>query len=310
LRVLCYRRRTRSDDGGPGVISDARKEGGRGGPLPYHGSVSDSLQRLSPDDLERFRQEFLAAVPDADPLSQCWVVAREICRAILGIDWARRSLTSPDPYFLMEAPDGSLESWMRTHRVIQFGRHLYDLQHLAFFTDLVSDLRTMDLVGASTELHVAHLLTQNGHTVRFVARRGTKGTDFDQLLTYRGTEMSVEVKTKQDVTSYTRATLDRSIKAARAQLPSTGPGLVFVQVPTTWVSAPAFQSEIEDLLAYHFRNGRRTNGIIILWDEWIPQANGGMAYLRRFNIRENPNPKVQVPGLQSLLQPVGLVTDS
>lgn len=214
--------------------------------------MPDEIKRVRLADVARFRGDFLSASPDATPLNQAWVIACEVSAAILGIDWARRFLSVPDRYFKMNADDEWPDSALRTHRVLQFGRQLYDLQGLPGFDDIVVELRTRDLTGASTELHIAHLLTQNGHPVRFVRRTGVKGNDFDQLVCYQSFDIPLEVKTKQDETDFSRATIEDSLTSAASKVPPCEPSLLAIRIPIAWTSNHTFIGKINDLVTSFF----------------------------------------------------------
>lgn len=248
-------------------------------------------------------------VPGAigNQLLQEAAVAFGVIGTILGQQWLTTNLnpaTGPE-YFLFQSSDDSVGAYVRQHRILQLRRHLYQLQHLPDFDGLVQNLRTRSLVGACAELQVAYLLTQNGHPVRFVLPTGTRGKDFDQVVFYRGSEISIEVKAKDDRTPYTKSSLLASIKSARQQLPSPGPGVVFVHLPTEWTEDDRFIGEVDAVVDLVLRNSKRMNALIFFWEQWIPAEPHGMFLLSKFHPYFHSSPRTPVADLESLLRGFG-----
>ena len=274
-------------------------------------SLTEPVSSLGPGDLERFRQASLQTVPGAigNQLLQEAAVAYSVIGTVLGPKWFATNLNPATgaEYFLFQSPDDSVGAYVRQYRILQLGRHLYELQHLPDFDGMVQNLRTRSLVGACAELHAAYLLTQNGHPVRFVLPTGTKGGDFDQFVSYRGSEISIEVKAKGDHTPYTKSSLLASIKSARQQLPSTGPGVVFVHLPSEWTEDARFIGEIDAVVDQVLRNSKRMNALIFFWEQWIPAQPHGMVSMSKFHPYFHSSPRTPVQDLESLLRGFGPV---
>lgn len=263
-------------------------------------------ERVTAEDRERFWAEFCAAMPDAGPNLKDLLVAMETTGTIIGLDWGRKNLDRPDRYFKQNAPDGTPDSALRTHRLISFGQQLYDLQDLPGFDDLVQELRTRDLTGASTELQIAHMLTRNGRPVRFVPRRGVKGHDYDQIVSYQDFDIPLEVKTKQDETDYSRATVDDSLYGGAEQVPQSGPSLLVVRIPQAWTTNQTFIGEVDQVTREFFEERPHVNSIIFLWDEIIPLLGDGFEYHCRFRPALNTAPAVPIRHLESLLKAIDI----
>jgi hypothetical protein len=67
--------------------------------------------------------------------------------------------------------------------------------------------------------------------VRFVTPSGRKGDDFDLLVDVDSITVPVEVKSKDDATAFSPSSLASSLRDARRQIPSGGPGAVIVRLP-------------------------------------------------------------------------------
>jgi hypothetical protein len=107
---------------------------------------------IGPEEIEGYRRDFLDQFPEADGHFLDWGVSCEVVVNILGVDWYREHLTSSrmHPYFLSQAVDASHAAYMRDHRVITFGRNLFELQSAPFFDDMVPELRRRAVLGVAT----------------------------------------------------------------------------------------------------------------------------------------------------------------
>jgi hypothetical protein len=252
------------------------------------------------------RREFLDAFPDVDGLVADYAVASEVLIHLIGPEWWERRMAGPraDPFFLHEAfanesPETKTDRFRHQHRVIGLARHMLECQWLPGFQSFVADLPTRSVLGAANEFSAVHQFLRSGHTVEFVTRTGKKHSDYDFRL---GGGIAVEVKAKEDTAKYSKSSLDGKIAEARRQLPASGPGMVVLRIPDSWLTDPAFIREAEGVVQSKLRNSGRLNAIILCWEQWVPsEPPGGMGCAVRFRTFVNPEPNSPVPDPDRLI---------
>lgn len=247
------------------------------------------LTRVTPADLQRMREDFARAFPDADETFRTYALSAEVVLVLMGPEWWRRHLASDSSHdFFVRSPDDPAVGFWHQHRVHQLHRDLLVCQHLDGFDQALDDIRTRDVPGAMNELWVASQIAQAGRHVAFVERSGVKGEDFDILV---DDSLPVEAKAKADATAYSESTLQRTLREARQQLPATGPGVVFVRVPRTWVASTEFHAGSHDVIGGALRNSGRINAVVVSWEQAASVEPQGMAFFQMYRAYENHSPK-------------------
>jgi hypothetical protein len=261
---------------------------------------------LTDRDIATFRTQLLGEFPTADEVFISYGIAQKVIISILGATWWRDNISSSSgssmnaQYF--QPSQGEEGAYLHQHRVIELGRLLYELQDVAFFDDMVADLRTRSLDGAVTELRVLRLLRMAGWSVALRRPTGARGEDYDLDVRHsNGQLIAVEVKSRDDVHAYSRTSVHGTFKQARQQLPKNGPGVVVLRIPTHWARDASFVKEADGLFAEVLRNSKRINAVVVLWDEWLQLVPRGRAVATRFRTFLNASPSTRVAGLQDLL---------
>lgn len=259
---------------------------------------------LTEGDRARFRSECLERFPDADRVFQDYAVSFETIAHFLGRHWVFKNMNPKEgnPFFLFQASD-SVEAYLRQHRVISLGNRLFELQNVPGFEEAVREIRCRDLAGATAELWAVSKLRARGNPVAFNKRTGHKGQDFDASVTIAGLDVAVEVKAKKEHPEprYREAAIVGPLKKARQQVPTTGPSLVFLHIPSDWASNRWLGSSIEGAVRSFLPKARRINAVVLMFDARVPGERGGMAFLGGHEIIPNQRPKIAVPSVLGLL---------
>ena len=221
---------------------------------------------LSVADRERIRSGVRVHNPDAPPdfirLAEIHVAAYEVLRQTLGTEWcdkvvkplsqkatrdfSRRDLASPN------------DRLAHVDRVIFLAEYLASLASVPNFEAKVVDLRTKGLEETFYELRVAYSLHKRGRLAKFVAPSGVKGQDFDLEACLHPQIVSVEVKCLTGEPSYSANRLANRLKKAATQLSPSGPGAIFVMLPSPWIATDTFAEDTRRAVASIFRNRSRT----------------------------------------------------
>jgi hypothetical protein len=233
-------------------------------------------------------------------------VGWDIVAHFLGLDWARKHLNPVDgnAYFLMQVTDDDpVGPYLRQHRLIALGRRLFDLQNVPGFDDAVVSLRSRSLEGAVAELVAVTRLRDRGHLVRFVTPSGVKGQDFDAEVEVDGLTVAVEVKAKEELSGevFRPKSIINSLKKASSQLPSSGPSLVFLHIPSEWAGDPKIRVSIDATVRTWLKSSGRVNAVVLTFDQQIAGETGGMAFFSGHDMIPNPAPRARVRNILGLL---------
>ena len=112
--------------------------------------------------------------------------------------------------------------------MVKLGHMLYALRECQGYDAFISSLKTRDLAPTFFELWVANILYQNNFIVEFVQAKGQKGEDYDLFAERDGISLSVEAKSRRAGIVLAKNKLRSTLETARKQLPSSGPGIIFV----------------------------------------------------------------------------------
>ena len=168
---------------------------------------------------------------------QWYAMASEVILTTLGPEWWKTNCISsankPDEFL---AFDEASEDTKFDHqdRIVKLGHMLFALRESEGFEAFIAALVTRDLAPTFFELWVANILKQNEYSVEFVEAGGKKGEDYDLIARKNGIALHVEAKSRRDGVVLEEKTLRNALGKARKQLPSSGPGSVFVSIPFEW----------------------------------------------------------------------------
>ncbi|GEM_PF-5148912 len=265
------------------------------------------MKIISREEILQTREELRAVYPEVQgghlEVLQKFGIASEIVIRTLGPSWWQTRLTpvgQPGGYFRNQ-PSTEHESYEHMDRVIELGDTLYLLRNVRGFEHRLIGLQTVSLEGAMFELFVAKLLYKNGVGLNFVEPSGMRGHDYDILLEWEGSMVCVEVKSKDEDTSYSANSLSNTLNEARRQLPDNQAGLVFVRAQPKWIQDTDFASEVERVLNDFYRSTGRVNGVYIFWHEWF-YIGKKRALAKRFRYFPNDKPRTVVPNLQNVMK--------
>jgi len=185
---------------------------------------------------------------------------------------------------------------------------LLGTQHLPGFDEHIESVRTRELSGAVYELFVAYQFAIAGYDVRFRKPSGVTGGDYDLDVIVDGINVAVEVKSRDQLeeSAFKPGLVSSTLKAARGQLPPSGPSIVFVQIPWTWGSTPEIRSVIATEANERIRSTSRINRIVVSFEEVIlgeGQEGGGVVF--RQAVIDNPTPRSPVD-LERVLRGVSM----
>jgi len=254
----------------------------------------------------RFRRRVQKHFSDGDNLIFTWAVACDVIAHFLGEKWVRKNLNpkAGNPYFLMTASDdGSVAGYLRQHRVITLGFRLFDLQAVPGFSDAIVGIQSRTLEAAVAELVAVTRLRDAGHQVRFVTPSGVKGADYDAEAKIQGLSVAIEVKAKEEfgAEGYRDKSLVNKLKKASAQVPSGGPSLVFLQLPSDWVSIPGICRSIDSTVRTWLGTSGRVNAVILIFDQRVPGKTGRMALAGGYHVIPNLRPRVRLRNILDIL---------
>lgn len=260
---------------------------------------------LTRESLEETKQEFASS----GYVMQWYAMSMEIILTTLGSDWWKKNCltNSIDPdEFLSLSDDSEDNRYRQQDRIIRLGHMLYALKDCHGYEPFISSLRTRDLSPAFFELVIANSLKNNNFLIEFVKTKGIKGEDYDLLAHLNGTPISVEVKTRRDGIILGENVLKNTLKKAQKQLPSSGPGIIFVSIPNEWTIERNAGEVIENCIDGFFRNTGRVNYTVLLWHQLINLEIGkaSVSFIRQYN---NPNPRNQIV-LGKIIEPLQVPT--
>lgn len=166
------------------------------------------------------------------------VLAHDAVLTHMGKDWYDgniKTVGQASRGYLYGQGSNSIEKLLTAHRIQELGRRLHQLQAHPWFGSFSKHLARNQLSGSAFEADIlAALMVMPGHIVR-TQETGQAGADFDITVDFGAHRIPVEVKAKDDTTSFSPATVKKTIKKASSQLPSGEQAVLFMRIPFTWV---------------------------------------------------------------------------
>jgi hypothetical protein len=103
---------------------------------------------------------------------------------------------------------------------------------------------------------------------------GSKGADFDLLISKHDAQICVEVTARKDGPCTVEA-IENTIRKKRKQLPPGKPAILFIRVPAAWMrNEKRYQSILGKAISNVFRRSRRLNAVVFVWEEAVPYLSG------------------------------------
>ena len=236
---------------------------------------------------------------------QWYAMAMEVILTILGKEWWKKNcaITAIKPDEFLSLHDHSEENRLiHQHRIITLGDMLYALKECKGYEAFISSLKKRDMSSTFFELWVANTLNQNNFTTEFIKAKGQKGEDYDLFAVKNDIAISVEAKSRRSGSILGEKALRNTLETARKQLPSLGPGIIFISIPTEWTMDENAEYMIRNNIDAFYRTSARVNYIVLVWHRWI-ELETGKAILSIVREYENPNPRTPV-SLVQIVQPL------
>lgn len=256
---------------------------------------------LTREKLEETKQEFASS----GYVVQWHAMAMEVILTTLGPDWWTRNCTigaiKPDE-FLERRDDSEDSTYNYQDRIVKLGHMLYALKDCKGYEVFITSLKTRDLAPSFFELWVANILQQNGFDIQFVATSGKKGEDYDLTAERDNICLSVEAKSRRDGAVLRSPTMRNTLEKARKQLPSSGPGVIFISIPNEWTMKAENENTIGTDIKTFFRSTARVNYIMLIWHRWISLETGrtSASLVQQY---DNPTPRSPI-ALGKLVKPL------
>jgi hypothetical protein len=256
---------------------------------------------LTRESLEETKQKFASS----GYVIQWYAMAMEVILTTLGKEWWKTNctITAIKPDEFLSISDDSEENRLNYQdRIIKLGHMLYALKECKGYETFISSLKTRDMASTYFELWVANTLHQNNFATEFIKAKGKKGEDYDILALRNETTISVEAKSRRSGSILGEKTLRNTLETARKQLPSLGPGIIFVSIPNEWTMDRNAEDVIRNNIDAIYRNSARVNYIVLIWHRWIKLDTGNaiVSFVRQY---ENPNPRTPI-ALGQVVQPL------
>jgi hypothetical protein len=179
-------------------------------------------------------------------------LAIAVLQKFFGPDWIRDHIEASRRGFLrVDNTTPEIRETQRMRRMM-LAEILYNLQKIKGFTSCLVDLYTGQIESSYAALEIGRLLCTQAldrkMSFHFVTRSGIKKRDYDLSITFSdGVAVHAETKCKMEATKITLRTIEESFSTAKAQLPDTVPGIVFVKVPRIWIDDEAFVAKMYGL---------------------------------------------------------------
>lgn len=256
---------------------------------------------LTRESLEQTKHQFASS----GYAMQWYAMGMEIVLTTLGPEWWKKNCTTeaikPDE-FLAVPDDSEGSKYNHQDRIIKLGHMLYALRECEGYDSFISSLKTQDVAPTFFELWSANILHQNNFIVVFVKAKGQKEEDYDLFAERDGISLSIEVKSRRAGIVLAEKKLRSTLETARKQLPSSGPGVIFVSIPNDWTMGKSAEDIIGNCINSFFRNSARVNYVVLIWHQWLELEKGraSASFVRQY---ENLSPRSQVE-LGKVIQPL------
>lgn len=264
------------------------------------------MKKLTEDHLRQFVADFeRAAGTRASNLVRLYLVAAEALVNYLSPEWAAKHVFSTaDPNtFLRPNPVLLPDRFKHQDRVISLAEMIFNFQAVEGVEERVKIILSAgDVESTVAELEGAKLLYRGGLVFRFVSPSGPRGSNYDVEIDLPGMEVPCEMKCKLEATDLGSKTIKDTLNTARSQLPTDGPGVVFVKIPESWVQSTEIVEGVSSALQEVFRNTGRISLVVFHWEEWYFPEGGGAVRVVRFRPEHNERARLPLTDLANLVK--------
>jgi hypothetical protein len=277
--------------------------------------MMDAVNRTTVERLKScarvLREHHPSGIPDVDFIT--FGLATEYLRAFVGNEWTNQMVFGQHPtvsrdyrpgrgFMRAEATENAEEAYRNQERTLRLAELLFNLQEIEGIDTRLEDLRLGRIESTYLELEAGAFLKQRGVQFRYVIPSGIKGSDYDaEIPLASGIKVNCEMKCKAEQTQLGDGAVRNPLEAARSQLPSGEPGLVFFKVPEAWVFQAEAAAVFPKIIDSFLRNTSRVTAVLVAWEEQHLQPGDGALILYKFRIERGTPPKKVNSAVDQLL---------
>lgn len=219
-------------------------------------------------------------------------LAVAIVKYYLGRPWIEKHAgeNSPLDGVFRQCFDDRVRGEIQAYRLVDLSELIYNLQSVPGFDECLDRMRSGDIEGPLAELDFGRMLTLNGISFRFVIPQGVEGSDYDIEILLDDDDLTVcaDAKCKIDSTEFSEATVKNSLQKARKQFPGDKPSIVFVKVPSRWLTELDKGLEMR-AIATRFLRGTGRIVSVKFYTMGLHYKDGEMTTVLAFDEISNPN---------------------
>jgi hypothetical protein len=268
-----------------------------------------SLERLE-SCARDLREHHPSGTPDVDFIS--FGLATEYLRASVGNEWTNQMVFGQHPTvsrdcragrgFMRAEAESAEQAYRNQQRTLRLAELLFNLQDVEGIDARLEDLRLGRVESTYSELEGGAFLRRRGVEFRYVTPSGTKGSDYDaEIPLPGGIKVNCEMKCKAEQTQLSDGAIRNPLQAARSQLPSGEPGLVFFKVPEAWIFQAEVAVVLPGIIDSFLRGTSRVTAVFVAWEEQHLEPEGGALIVYKFRIERGVPPKKVDSAVDQLL---------
>lgn len=273
------------------------------------------MKRTTIDSLARcarfLREHGPTGASDADFVA--FGMATEYLRALVDNEWTNQMVFGEHPIvarssrsgraFMMAEAAAVDDQYRNQQRTLRIAELLFNLQDVDGIDARLEELCSGNVESIYSELEAGAFLLRRAVQFKYVNPSGIKGADYDaEIRLPDGAKVNCELKCKAEVTDLGEGAVRNPLQAARKQLPSGEPGLVFLKIPEAWVAQPETAHVVPTAIDAFLRGTSRVLAVVLRWEQQHLQgADGGALVLYRFRLERGTPPKPVPPPVEELL---------
>jgi hypothetical protein len=186
-----------------------------------------------------------------DAAYQAFEESLRVIKCTLGKWWLKREL-HPRASHLggVLGLDGADEpaGAITLYRIFNLAYELHEARTVRGFEAFVRGPRSRSLTDAAAEMCAVRHCARAGEGVEFVGPQSSASRSPDAVVLLGGRRVSVEVKARAELplTDYAERKIASTLGAARKQLPSSGPSLIYLRLSPPWSEDEATLNSVAD----------------------------------------------------------------
>lgn len=219
-------------------------------------------------------------------------ISIEILRVLIDNEWTNQAIFPNNHPTTSSAVQEAIKflradtiGYQFQERVGRLAVRLYNIQNVLGLNRIIGSLRAGDIALAYSEIEASDFFIRRGVQHEFVTPSGIKGDDYDIRLVAQG--VNCEVKHKIEDTVPSKKALERTLSAAKAQVPSEEPAILFTKIPVEWVRCPEISEIVERTKGTFFPRSSNILGIIFHWEEPSTEREGAFFWKFRYEINSD-----------------------